>query len=73
MNGSHFCWQEMVDMIWIFGQYHKNCLLAAWVYHERYPERRQPNKRAFKDQGMFLSKITYKKVEVTTPYINEEN
>jgi hypothetical protein len=42
----NFLTEEMVDMVYILGECHGNCLLATRLYKARYPERRQPTKRA---------------------------
>lgn len=43
----NFSKSEMVDMIFVLGASDKNALLAKRLYQERYPDRRQPEKRAF--------------------------
>lgn len=42
-----FSKEEMVDMIFIFGEAQKNALLATRLYVQRYPERRHPRQEAF--------------------------
>lgn len=72
----NFSTQELVDMIWILGECHKNCLLATRIYSERFPERRKPNKNAFiKAMNRFnrtASAAYEKKVRIKT-VVNEEN
>ena len=38
---------ERIDMIYIYGEAHKNARAACNMYGERYPERRQPSVRNF--------------------------
>lgn len=40
---------EMDDMIFVLGGSDKHALLPKILYRERYPERRQPEKRAFEN------------------------
>ena len=37
-----FCNSEKVDMLLVYGEYHKNAIRAKAMYAERYPERNQP-------------------------------
>lgn len=39
---------ELINMIYILGASDKNPLLATRLYHEKYPDRRQPDRRAFR-------------------------
>lgn len=44
----NFSQAEMVDMIYVLGASDKNLLLATRIYHQRYPQRRQPSVRTFR-------------------------
>lgn len=67
---------EMVDMIWILGECNKNALLSARMYHERFPERRQPTTTSFerlKDRFNRTGSVIYEKHERTKNTVTEEN
>lgn len=39
---------ELAKMVYVIGESHGSCVLAARIYNQRYPERRQPQIKAFK-------------------------
>lgn len=68
--------EEMVDMIWILGECNKNALLSVRVYHERFPERRQPTKASLErlmERFNRTSSVKYEKHERSKTSITEEN
>uniref|UniRef100_A0A6P7G029 Uncharacterized protein LOC114334544 n=1 Tax=Diabrotica virgifera virgifera TaxID=50390 RepID=A0A6P7G029_DIAVI len=68
--------EEMTDMIWILGECFKNSLLATRIYKERYPQRRQPNKRAFDnllDRSHRTGSVLYEAKGKTKTIITDEN
>lgn len=67
---------EMVDMVFVLGASDKNCLLATRIYLERYPNRRQPNRRAFEklmERFQTTGSVAYNKGERTKRVLTEEN
>lgn len=56
--------QELVDMTYLLGECHRNCLLASRVYGARYPERRKSQVKCFeklKERFELTANANYKK------------
>lgn len=67
---------ELVDMIFVLGETDRICLLAARMYAARYPERRHPDEKSFRNllnRFIETGSVNYKKQERTKPIMNEEN
>ena len=63
---------EKFDILSCFTLSHKNCYVAERMYLEKYPERRQPNKRTFsklvtnlKQYGSFKKLVLSRKKPAT--------
>ena len=72
----NFTKQEMIDMIYVLGASDKNCLLAVRIYHEKYPDRRQPHRSAFERLRQRFDEtgnVQYIKTDRVKPVLNEEN
>lgn len=66
----------MVDMIYVLGASDKNSLLATRIYKERYPERREPDKKAFvnlMERFESTGSVSYKKNNRRKRVLTEEN
>lgn len=70
----NFSDQELADMIYVIGESGGNCLLASRIYKQSYPQRRQPNVKAFRRaQERFSETLSasYKKHTMTRYVLNE--
>lgn len=68
--------EDMVQMVYALGESDGNCLLASRIYKEKYPERRQPDGRAFqalKTRFERTGNVNHEKFERVCPVTNEEN
>lgn len=66
---------EMVDMIFMLGQCHRNCLLASRSYAVEYPERRHPHESSFRrllNRFVETGDVKYKKEERIKSATNED-
>jgi predicted transcriptional regulator len=64
MNNINFTQNEMVNMIFILGECQRNVALAVRVYHERYPNLRQPQSSTLKkllDRFILTGSVAYPK------------
>lgn len=72
----NFSTQEMIDMIYVLGASDKNCLLAARIYHQRFPERRTPTKQSFAavmERFDRTASVEYEKHERIKPVVDADN
>lgn len=74
---SNFSRNELIDMVFVLGECHKNCLLASRTYKARYPERqRHPREETFRnllDRFLNTGSVEYPKRERKRTVSNEEN
>lgn len=73
MNYSN---DELVDMVYLLGECQRNCLLAARLYRERYPERRHPQQQCFervKTRFERTANANYEKTQRTHEVSSENN
>lgn len=72
----NFSQAEMVDMIYVLGASDKNALLAKRQYQERYPERRQPERKTFEklmERFQRTGSVAYNKNTRKKRVLTEEN
>jgi hypothetical protein len=72
----NFSQAEMVDMIYVLGASDKNALLAKRQYQERYPERRQPERKIFEklmERFQRTGSVAYNKNTRKERVLTEEN
>lgn len=75
-NNMNFSKRELIDMMYILGECHKNSLLASRVYKERYPERRYPREESFRslsERFDATGSVEYVKRTRQKPALTEEN
>lgn len=68
--------QERSDMILVIGECFENCLLAERVYAQKYPNRRHPDKRAFKkllETFRATGGVNYPKKAILKPVIHDND
>uniref|UniRef100_V5G8C7 Transposase n=1 Tax=Anoplophora glabripennis TaxID=217634 RepID=V5G8C7_ANOGL len=71
----HFSNDELRDMAYVIGESNGNCLLAARIYNQRFPQRRQPAVRSLrrvKERFVENSSVCYKK-PTRVNYVLDEN
>lgn len=74
---SNFSTIELIDMIFILGECHRNCSLASRMYKAQYPDReRHPREESFRnllDRFLTTGSINYPKHERFRSVVTEEN
>lgn len=68
--------EEMIKMVYTLGESHGNCLLAARMYAQKFPERRHPQEicfRRLKERFERTGSVKYEKTTRNKTVLNEEN
>lgn len=73
---KQFSLQQRIDMVLVIGECYENCLLAAKVYAQKYPDREHPRKEVFErllNRFRATGNVAYEKVTITKSITDNED